>query len=370
MDALGAETPVEEARPAARLFARLAKRRRTLLAVLVLATCAAWLIACAVGAYAIAPGRVLEIVWLELTGGSSEALPPDAAVLLGIRLPRALFALVIGAGLGLSGAVLQALFHNPLADPTLIGVSSGAAAGAVGVLFLMPLAGAEVLGVLGANGAIAAGALAGGLLSVCVVYRLATQGGHTSIVNMLLFGIAVNTLAAALIGVVLFAADEARLRSITLWMMGSLAGGDWRVLGLVGSVTLVCIVALLRRARDFNAFALGEAQAAHLGVPVARLKREAIFWCTLAVATGVAFSGMIGFIGLVVPHLVRLVVGSDHRTVLPGSALAGACLLVLSDALARIAFAPAELPIGLVTSILGAPFLIYLLSKKRIGSPS
>lgn len=340
-------------------FGRLVRTRRIALTCMALGVLVALVLSCTLGAYGIAPARVVEILFTW--GGGAEALPPDAAVLLGIRLPRALFALVVGAGLGVAGAVLQGLFRNPLADPALIGVSSGSAAGAVLALLVMPAG----VGLAGA-GPVAAAALVGGLAAVFTVYRLATRAGHTSMVHMLLFGIAVNTLAGAVIGVVVFAADEAQLRSITLWMMGSLAGGGWHVLGLTGGLTLIGAVALVRKAGDLNAFCLGEAQARHLGVDVAPLKRSAIAWCTLIVAAGVAFSGMIAFVGLVVPHLVRLLMGPDHRAVLPGSALLGACLLVLADTLARIALAPAELPIGLVTSLIGAPFLIVLLASRTV----
>ena len=309
---------------------------------------------------------MIEILTGRLTGELAAPLPSDAAVLLGIRLPRVLFAVFAGAGLGVAGAVLQGLFRNPLADPGLIGVSSGAAAGAVVTLFFMPLLVTNQSG-LSSDGVTAVGALTGGLISVLLVYKLSTRSGYTSTVSMLLFGIAINTVAGSLIGVFIYSADEARLRSITLWMMGSLASADWRTLAITASLTIACLYGLLRVARPLNAFALGESQALHLGVPVPGLKLRVITWSTLAVAAGVAFSGLIGFIGLVVPHLVRLLAGPDHRVVLPGSALLGASLLVLADAMARITVAPAELPIGLVTSILGAPFLIFLLVKRRGG---
>ena len=346
------------------LLAGLQRKRKWMLSLFAVGASMSWLIACGLGAFEIAPERVLTIIFAKLQGSLPEELPADAAVLLGIRLPRTLFALVIGAGLGVAGAVLQGLFRNPLADPGLIGVSSGAAAGAVVMLYITPNMNTQLAG-LSADSLTAAGALLGGLTSVFFVYRLSTRAGYTSTVSMLLFGIAINTITGAGIGVFVYAADEARLRSITLWMMGSLASADWRALALTSSVTAACLFSLLRIAEPLNAFTLGEAQAVHLGVPVSTLKRKAILWCTLAVAVGVAFSGMIGFIGLVIPHLSRLILGPDHRAVLPASALLGAALLVLADTLARTVVSPAELPIGLVTSIIGAPFLIFLLMQKK-----
>ena len=351
------------------LLERLSISRRWSLLGLGMLACVSVLFACSTGALEIEPSRALSIFWGKISGALTGALPPDAAILLGIRLPRVLFAVIAGAGLGVAGAVLQGLFRNPLADPGLIGVSSGAAAGAVITLFFMPFLTAHQGG-LGADWVTALGALAGGLISVLLVYKLSTKGGYTSTVNMLLFGIAINTVAGSLIGVFIYSADEARLRSITLWMMGSLASANWRTLFITAGLMTACLFGLLRIAKPLNAFTLGEQQALHLGVPVSKLKRRVIIWATLAVASSVAFSGLIGFIGLVVPHLVRLLAGSDHRVVLPGSALMGASLLVLADAMARITVAPAELPIGLVTSILGAPFLIFLLVKRRGSAPS
>lgn len=310
----------------------------------------------AVGAYSISPSHLFPALF------GFEGSESDQAVLMSIRLPRVLLGAIIGAGLGTAGAALQGLFRNPLADPGLIGVSSGAAVGAVGMLYFLPAASAS-LGVIGLNGLTAVGAILGGIVSVLLVYRWSTSHGRTSTVNMLLFGIAINALCAAAIGAAIYAADEARLRSITLWMLGSLASASWSSVAWATGLILPTSFGLFALGRGLNAIALGEAQAHHLGVDVTQLKRRVVAMAAIAVAAGVAFSGLIAFIGLVVPHLARLALGPDHRIGLPASALIGASLMVVADVAARITVAPAELPIGLLTSLLGAPFLLFLLAR-------
>lgn len=331
--------------------------RRWPLAGLALVLGASLLLGGAVGAYPIPFPRLLPALM------SVDGTEADRAVLLGIRLPRVLLGAAIGAGLGAAGAALQGLFRNPLADPGLIGVSSGSAVGAVATLFFLPAAGAAA-GAIGIQGLTALGAIGGGILSVLLVYRWSTAHGRTSTVNMLLFGIAINALCAAAIGAAIYAADEARLRTITLWMLGSLASADWSSAAWAAGLILPATAMLFALGRGLNAVALGEAQALHLGIDVARLKRRVIAGATVAVAAGVAFSGLIAFVGLVVPHLARLLLGPDHRLGIPASALVGASLMVVADTAARVAVAPAELPIGLLTSLLGAPFFLFLLARR------
>lgn len=290
----------------------------------------------------------------------------DAAVLGVIRAPRVLLAALIGAGLGVAGAAMQGLFRNPLADPALIGVSGGAALAAVAAIVLGGAMFGTAAGWLGLW-LLPMAAFIGGLGATLLMARLGRIGGVASVATLLLSGVAVNALAGALTGLLIFMADDRQVRDITFWTLGSLAGARWQhlpvILLLVGLPSLLlCVLA-----RPLNALLLGEAEAFHLGVPVEALKRTAIILAAVAVAAGVAFTGLIGFVGLVVPHLVRLAFGSDHRIVLPGAALLGGALLVLADLVARTLAAPAELPVGVVTALIGAPFFLWLLRRPNAG---
>ncbi|MGA6105152.1 iron chelate uptake ABC transporter family permease subunit [Pseudomonas solani] len=288
----------------------------------------------------------------------------QAELILGqIRLPRTLLGLAVGAVLALSGVAMQGLFRNPLADPGLVGVSSGAALGAA-----VAIVGGAAIGGLSENIApylLSACAFAGGLGVTALVYRLGRRDGQTSVVTMLLAGIALNALAFACIGLFTYLADDATLRTLTFWNLGSLNGASyarlWPLLLITGAVALW----LPRRAKALNALLLGESEARHLGFEVEKLKLELVLCTALGVGAAVAAAGLIGFIGLVVPHLVRLVAGPDHRVLLPASALAGASLLLFADLAARLVLAPAEMPIGIVTALIGAPFFLYLLLRGR-----
>lgn len=288
----------------------------------------------------------------------------QAELILGqIRMPRTLLGLAVGAVLALCGVAMQGLFRNPLADPGLIGVSSGAALGAA-----IAIVGGAALGGLPelfAPYLLSLCAFLGGLMVTALVYRLGRRNGQTSVTTMLLAGIALNALAFACIGLFTYLADDATLRTLTFWNLGSLNGASYARLWPLLLVTLAVALWLPRRAQALNALLLGESEARHLGVAVERLKRELVFCTALGVGAAVAAAGMIGFIGLVVPHLVRLLVGPDHRVLLPASALAGTSLLLLADLFARLILAPAELPIGIVTALIGAPFFLYLLLRGR-----
>lgn len=298
-------------------------------------------------------------------------LPPeharDAAVIGVIRAPRVLLAALVGAGLGAAGATMQGLFRNPLADPALIGVSSGAALAAVAAIVLAGSAFGASAGMLGLW-LLPIAAFLGGLGATLVMARLGRVGGAAPVATLLLAGVAVNALAGAITGLLIFMADDRQVRDITFWTLGSLAGARWHhlpvTLLLVGLPSLL----LCALARPLNALLLGEAEAYHLGVSVEALKRSAIMLAAISVAAGVAFTGLIGFVGLVVPHLVRLVFGTDHRIVLPGAALFGAALLVLADLAARSLAAPAELPVGVITALIGAPFFLWLLRQSGSGN--
>jgi len=330
-----------------------------LLIALAIGTFLATILALGTGAVSMSPGEIIRILMETLGLMAPEGDRLNASVLLQVRLPRVVLALGAGAALGVGGAVLQGLFRNPLADPTLIGVSSGAGLAAVATIVL----GGAMTGALGVF-ALPLSAFVGGVAATLVVYRIAGEGaGNTAM--LLLAGIAVNAIAFSGVGVLTYLSDDTQLRELTFWTMGSVGGATWPVIW--PAVLLIAIAGgfLLSVARPLNAYLLGEAEAAHLGIDVKRLKRVAILATALAVGAAVAVSGSIGFVGLIVPHLIRLIAGPDHRIVLPGAALLGAALLCGADILARTIVLPAELPIGLVTSLTGGPFFLWLLMRRQ-----
>ncbi len=321
------------------------------------------LLAIGQGAFSIPPGRVAEILASRLLGEAAPIEGRDALVVLNIRLPRVLLGLLIGGALAVSGALMQGLFRNPLADPGLVGVSAGAglAAAATIVLgdrFLAGMAMKLPFAVL------PFGAFCGGLASTLILYLIATRQGRTSVATMLLAGVALGALAAALTGLLAYMSDDRQLRDLTFWSLGSLGGASWTKLAVIAPIVLPLLLAVPLLARGLNGLMLGEAEAYHLGIPVQRIKAMAIVLVAIAVGASVATAGVIGFVGIVVPHLVRLAIGPDHRLLLPLSALGGATLLVGSDIIARMIVAPAELPIGIVTAALGAPFFLWLLLRR------
>lgn len=287
----------------------------------------------------------------------------SARVLDSLRLPRILRGVVVGAGLGVSGAVMQSLFRNPIADPGFVGVSASAAFGAVAMI----VAGGAVLGSYYSQFgpfAVPVTAFAGAALATSLIRMLSRQDGHTDAAFMLLIGVAINAIAFAGVGIFTYMANDAELRSLTFWQMGTLSGdGPADMPALV--IMAVGILYLVTLGTPLNLFLLGEAEARHLGIDVEKLKRRATVVTALVVGAAVAVSGIIGFVGLVAPHLVRLVTGPDNKMVLPASALGGAIILTLADAIARIIVLPAELPIGLVTGILGGPFFLGLLLREK-----
>jgi len=284
-------------------------------------------------------------------------------ILFDIRLPRICLAILIGAILAISGAVMQGLFRNPLAAPSLIGVSSGASVGASVVIVL---AGAWLQSntALGLS-LVAIGAFIGSFLVTVLVYRLSTSALGTSVTTMLLAGIAVSALAGAVSGLLSYYADNEMLRQISIWQMGNLSTANWQRVLVLTVVAILVLSLFPRESKSLNALLLGESEARHLGIDVQQVKRKLILLTTLGIGTAVAIGGMIGFVGLIVPHIVRLLIGPDHRWLLPASALAGGVLLLLADTIARIIIAPTELPTGILTAILGAPFFIMLLVQQR-----
>ena len=304
-------------------------------------------------------------VFLETFGFTSGALEgADRIVVYGIRFPRAVLGMLIGAALAVSGAIMQGVFRNPLADPGIVGVSAGAGLGAVSFIVLQGGALAPVAMIFGIY-SIPFAAFLGGLVSTLVLYRISTRQGRTSVATMLLAGIALGALAGAFTGLLVFWADDQQLRDLTFWGLGSLAGATWTKNLMAAPLILPVILALPLMARGLNALALGEASARHLGVDVQRFKNIAILCVAAATGALVAVSGGIGFVGIVVPHLLRLLIGPDHRFLLPASALLGAILLLFADAIARQIVAPAELPIGIVTAAAGAPFFLWILLRRR-----
>lgn len=284
-------------------------------------------------------------------------------ILFDIRLPRILLALLVGAILASTGAVMQGLFRNPLADPSLIGVSGGASVGAS--LMIVFAGGAIESGLLMGLSLVALGAFVGGFAATILVYRLATSGIGTSVTTMLLAGIAIGALAGALNSLLSYFADNDMLRQISLWQMGNLSAASWAKVLIMALISLILLVWFPRDSRALNALLLGESEARHLGIDVQRVKRRLIVLTALGVGVSVALAGMVGFVGLVIPHVIRLLIGPDHRWLIPGSAMAGAILLVVADSLARVVVLPAELPTGILTALLGAPFFIALLLQQR-----
>jgi iron complex transport system permease protein len=317
-----------------------------------------------IGPFGIAPGRIGAILIDALAG--RPAVPDravDSAVLLSIRLPRVALGIVVGAVLALAGAVMQGLFRNPLADPGVLGVSSGAAVGAVGMIVL-----GERLPDLVPRALVPwlqpGMAFLTGLAATAFVYGVARRGGAARPMTMLLAGIAVNAMAGAATGFFTFMSGESQLRMITFWTMGSLGHGSWSAMLPALLPLLLAPLILFPLARRLDVLLLGEREAGHLGVDPEKVRRLASAGVALGVGAAVALTGVIGFIGIVAPHVVRLLIGPAHRALLPAAALGGAILLLLSDIAARMVVAPAELPIGLVTALIGGPFFLWLLLRR------
>jgi len=320
----------------------------------------------AIGPVVIAPEKVISILWDGLFGirGTSSIDLRDAIIVLDIRLPRTVLAAIVGAALAVAGAILQGVFRNPLADPGLVGISPGAALAAVAWIVFGGFAASYVPRVL-LNHALPVAAFFGSLVAIFLLHRLATYEGRTSVANLLFAGIALGALASAGTGLIIFIASDQQLREFTFWTLGSLGGSTWQRVALALPFTSVLLVASFWIARGLDALALGEAEAFHTGVNVERVKRVAIVIVAGGVGAAVAVSGIIGFVGLVVPHLLRLSAGPSHKTLIVGSALLGAALLTASDIFARTVATPAELPIGVVTAFVGAPFFIWLLRRHK-----
>jgi len=317
--------------------------------------------ATAIGAVAIPAGVTLRIFlsqlgmpWIE-TGDVSRN---TVAIVLSLRLPRVLLGVLIGASLALAGTTFQGLLRNPLADPFTIGVSSGAATGATIAIFLRQLNGFHFPHMIPLF------AFSGALLAIFFVYNLAKIGGQVPVATLLLAGVVVSSFLSAVISLLMVFAGE-NMQGIFFWLSGGLMMRSWTEIGFVVPYLLVGSCILFAYARELNIFLLGEEAALHLGVRVEFTKKLLLVTASLVTAAAVSVSGMIGFVGLIIPHAVRMVSGPDHRVLLPASALVGGIFLVWADVAARTAMAPQEIPVGIITAFIGAPFFIYLLRKKK-----
>lgn len=310
------------------------------------------------GAFPVPADQVLGSVFHRLgipLGTQPEQLADR--VLWGVRFPRVTLAILVGASLGCAGALMQGVFGNPLAEPGIVGISSGAAVGAIGAI---------VLG-LGSFGAwsISGPAFVGGLLTAFLVYAVSRSNGRTEVVTLILAGIAINTIAGAGIGLLTYFSTDSQLRSITFWSLGSVSSATWPAVAAVAPCALVGLALAPRFARPLDLMALGEQSARHLGVPVERTRVAVIMVVALLTAAAVAVAGSIAFVGLVIPHLVRMIAGPGHRILLPASALGGAVVLTAADLFCRTVAAPAEIPLGSVTALVGGPFFFWLLLRTR-----
>lgn len=318
------------------------------------------------GLLSIAIGPVDVSLWVVLqkltTGQSLSTL--EYVIFWDIRLPRLVMGICVGAALAVSGAVMQGLFRNPLADPGLIGVGAGAGLGAIIAIVLGGVLPSFIIGIFG-NYVIIFAAFLGGWISTLLLYRIATRERLTSVATMLLAGIALGALAGAISGVLVYKADDNQLRDLTFWGLGSLAGATWTKVMGAGPLMLVSIAIATTLGRGLNGLALGEATATHIGISTQRVKNIAIFSVAAATGAAVAVSGGIGFIGIIVPHLLRQTIGPDHRTLIFNSGLLGAIILVFADMISRMIVAPSELPIGIITAILGAPVFLWVLLRQR-----
>jgi iron complex transport system permease protein len=330
-----------------------------LLGLLAAALVVAMLVAAGRGQLDVPPSEVLGSVLhrLGLDLGPMPSHPQGDNTLWQVRFPRVVLAALVGAALATAGALMQGIFGNPLAEPGVVGVSSGAAVGAAIVI----VSGATAIGSWTAPAA----AFVAGLATTLLVYVLSRDGGRTEVVTLVLTGIALNAMTSAALAYLLFLADTQAREEIVFWTLGSLNGSRWEQVAIVAPLAGVGLLAALALARQLDLLALGDRAARHVGVDVERLRLTAIVVVALLTAAAVPFCGIIAFVGLVIPHLIRLVSGPGHRLLVPASALAGALLLVLADLWARTAVEYADLPIGMLTSLVGGPFFFWLLRRAR-----
>jgi iron complex transport system permease protein len=300
-------------------------------------------------------GSVLHRLGLDV-GPMPSAVQGENALWL-VRFPRVALAVIVGAALGCAGALMQGVFGNPLAEPGVVGVSSGAAVGAAAAI----VSGITVAGIW----TTAAAAFIGGVLTTLIVYAMSRTRGRTEVVTLVLTGVAVNATAGALLGLLMFVTDDDGVRAIAFWQLGSLAQATWGAVAVAGPCAVIGLTVAVVLARRLDLLALGERPARHLGVDTERLRIVAIVATALLTASAVAFTGIISFVGLVVPHLIRMVAGPGHRVLIPASALGGAVVVVTADLIARTAIDYQELPLGVLTAVVGGPAFFWLLRRTR-----
>lgn len=311
------------------------------------------------GQLPISPTEVIGSV-LRAMGVSNSWAPTDSIIestLWVVRFPRLVMGLVVGAALAVAGAIMQAIFGNPLAEPGVVGISSGAALGAAFSIVL----GLTVLG----SWSTAVFAFIGGLLAVLLVYFVSRASGRTEVVTLLLTGIAINAFGGAGLALLLFLGDSASREQVIFWQLGSLNGSGWQEVGIVAVIAVIGLGCALFFARRYDLFALGERAARHLGVNVEALRIVSILLVALLTGAAVAFCGIIAFVGLVIPHIMRMAIGPAHRPLIIASAVGGGVLMVFADLLARTMVPGADLPIGMLTSLIGGPFFFFLLYRAR-----
>lgn len=343
----------------------LRKNSRLVLSALLVALIVSALVSLCVGSLMIDATSLQSILLDSIkTTHQPVHLPQEAAVFWNIRLPRVVLGILVGSSLAVSGAAMQGLFRNPLADPGLIGISAGAMLFAV-ITIVLEVYLLQWLRELIGYYALSIAAFFGACLVTFLVYRLSVKNGKADITTLLLAGIAINALAGAFTGFLTYLSTEEQLRSITFWSMGSLGGASWKTVMVVLPFALIPVAILPFLTKQLNGLALGESQALHMGIRVSPLKKVIIILTTMAVGASVAVAGIIGFIGLVIPHIIRIAFSADNRMVIPASSILGAVVLVLADTLARTIVSPAELPIGILTAIIGTPVFIFILLKQR-----
>ncbi|MTG97884.1 MULTISPECIES: FecCD family ABC transporter permease [Myroides] len=311
-----------------------------------------------IGVYKFEDGSIQTIIKIIFT--QEEVTPSDSYVFLDVRLPRVIMAILVGAALSLSGTTLQGMFKNPLASPDLIGVTAGSVLFAAITIVLGHYIKAYIPEAVHYS-LLSLMSFIGAMITMTFVYRMSTSKGKTNVSVLLLSGVAITALTGAATGLLTYISEEEELRNLTFWTLGSLAGATWTKVSILAVVMLIAVILLINKGKSLNAMMLGENDAAHLGIPVESIKKRIVLLSALMVGTSVAFSGTIGFVGLIVPYILRLIFKSNYYYILPLSTICGSILLLVADTLSRSIIPPSEIPIGILTSIMGAPVFIAIL---------